>query len=133
MAIVKNDCYLSVYADPDQPGLNDLQQLLQPVAGKWYQFGLQLDMNSTVLHEIEHETEKTPDEHMEEVLKHCLNRTEPKLTWRKVVNAVRGIEEGQLADNMEKQYCEFTHYNILSPTFWSNHLIHIIHCSSHTS
>ncbi len=89
-------------------GLNELLTILAPAAPKWYPLGVQFKLSTFDLHEIEKEFQgqSKPAEQLEQMTKLVVERSEPKPTWRMVVDGLRGIQENSLAQEVETKFCE---------------------------
>ena len=74
---------------------------------KWYEFGQTLGLTPTQLHDIEHETGQEPEYYFTEVLTTLLDEgSEVKISWGRVVDAVKQLGDGELASHLAKKYGE---------------------------
>ena len=74
---------------------------------KWYEFGQALGLTSSQLHSIEHETGKEPEYYFNEVLTTLLDdESEVKVSWGRVVDAVKKLGDGALASQLAEKYGE---------------------------
>ena len=73
---------------------------------KWYNVGLKLGVESHTLDSIKAEF-NDPIECLREVFKPWLKGTNPRATWRALIDALRSclIGEDKLADQLEAKFC----------------------------
>ena len=86
--------------------LHKVQKELISAQNQWYDLGLALDLSSSTLDSIKGKKDSTKV-CLREMLKEWLKRTNPKPSWRAVVEGLRDVtvEENQLAEEVEKKYC----------------------------
>ena len=98
-----------VLSSPDHDDLPFLMNHLQPVAGHWRPFGLQLGLlpgdldtiAATPLH-----IPGGPAAYLEEVLKRWMNRAPPLPSLSKICGALRShaVDQSRIAHELEQQY-----------------------------
>ena len=74
------------------------------MASKWYDLGLELDINPASLDNIEKNKGTDSKACLLEVLKFFLNQSNP--TWKKIIEAIssEAIDNGRLAKNLREKY-----------------------------
>ena len=89
--------------------LRDLLNTLNPVAPKCYDLGLQLGVEDTKMHIIEHDNRKCEDQ-LREILRERLKQESP-LTWHDIVTALRAERVGEqyLANAIDHKYIHCQH------------------------
>lgn len=73
--------------------------VLTPIASKWRHFSAYLKLTPLELH-------GKPTEQLEKLVKLILEQSNPKPTWRMIVDGLCRIRENSLADELEQKYCE---------------------------
>ena len=86
--------------------LNDLRQVLSelfPVRTKWYNIGLELAVPVETLETIKSENKDDLGACLRETLLCSLKSANPKLTWKRITEALASVlvGEGQLAKELE--------------------------------
>ena len=89
--------------------MDDLGTVLQETyeaRNKWYDIGLGLKVSVATLDGIKSQSDD-PKDCLRETLKPWLKGTDPKPTWRALVEALKSciVEEHQLAKRLEAKYC----------------------------
>ena len=97
-------------AGPDtdhQIDLNTVQDALQSAAQKWYALGLQLELGSTSLHEVELEKGKEPSYYLNGMLRVWMEREDPRPSWSAVIEALKKNDETELVNRLQEKYGEW--------------------------
>ena len=82
-----------------------LQEELAPIAKKWYEFGKKLGASSTLLHSIEQDSRQTAEHYFSRLLSMLADPgSEVKLSWEKIVDVLREIDDGPLAAQLTEKY-----------------------------
>ena len=100
-----------LHSDMNGLTVTDILPELHEVCSKWFNIGLALKMTVADLHIMGHKFLLSPEKALQEVLASWLSRNSlsvPRLTWLALVNALRStvVKEAQLADRLEKKYCQ---------------------------
>ena len=82
-----------------------MQDALQSAAPKWYTLGLQLGLSSTTLHAAESEIGRETEDYLNEMLKLWVER-DPRPSWRALIEALKKIDQMELANRLQEQYGE---------------------------
>ena len=87
--------------------LKDVQEELIDVSNKWYNIGLQLNLQPGVLDNIKLTEHADARSCLCEMLKSWLKRVHPLPTWQLLVKALssRSVSEADLAKRMKEKYC----------------------------
>ena len=90
--------------------VNNLKVLfpaLYPARTKWYDIGLLLDVPVDTLDTIKSENKDDLGACLREMLHYALKSWDPKLTWKRVVDALKNEVVGnmELADSLSSKYC----------------------------
>ena len=85
-----------------EPTLRELVQFLFPVASKWYLLGLWIGVDENELDKIEVDNPNDSNNCLVKMLKKWLKMVQPKPSWSAVVDALRGVQEGKLAENIRQ-------------------------------
>lgn len=100
---------VSVLSNSEQLSLNNLKEVrkvLFPVKAKWYDIGLELDMEPKALDSIKSRV-SDPSTCLRETLHEYLERTHPPPpSWEAIVEALRSpvIAEEELAEQIQRNY-----------------------------
>ena len=82
-----------------------LQEELAPISKKWYEFGNKLGASSTLLHSIEQDSGQTAEHYFSRLLSMLADpASEVKLSWEKIVDVLREIDDGPLAAQLTEKY-----------------------------
>ena len=87
------------------PELKDLLNAINCKATKWYVIGLNLDLTPDELDIIDDDG-SCVEERLRKMLKKCLSKKNPPLTWTALIQALRqpAVNEELLASLLEKRY-----------------------------
>ena len=90
--------------------VNDLKVLfpaLYPARTKWYDIGLLLDVPVDTLDTIKSENKDDLGACLREMLHYALKSGDRKLTWKRVVDALKNdiVGDAELADSLSRNYC----------------------------
>ena len=98
-----------IYEELTSNDLRDILNTLNPVAPKCYDLGLQLGIEDTKMHIIEHDNRKCEDQ-LREILRERLKQESP-LTWHDIVTALRAERVGEqyLANAIDHKYIHCQH------------------------
>ena len=104
----KQKCHVA--ADSSYLGIDDLkdvQEELIDVSNKWYNIGLQLNLQPGDLDNIKLTEHVDVRSCLCEMLKSWLKRVHPSPTWQLLVKALssRSVSEADLAKRMKEKYC----------------------------
>lgn len=85
----------------------DVFEALKSVASKWYNIGLELDLDGSQLHNVESDLKASPssinhEKLLEETLKIRLETGE--LSWKDVVHALNRVGEGAMAERLAQEH-----------------------------
>ena len=86
--------------------LNLVNEEVRDTRAKWYHLGLELHLDPNDLDSIESSCRGNPSDCLLDTLKLFLKRTQPKPTWKMIVDAVgsRSVGHGLLADHIKTKY-----------------------------
>ena len=76
---------------------------LFPVASKWYLIGLWIGVDENELDKIEVDNPNESNMCLVKMLKRWLKMVQPKPSWFTIVDALKGVQEGKLAENIIRQ------------------------------
>ena len=103
--------------------LKDVHEELIDVSSKWYNIGLQLNLQPGVLDHIKEH--KDANSCLREMLKHWLKGVHPSPTWKLLIKALksRSVSEADLAKRLKRKYCRkiVSYLPPMSKYFASNH------------
>ena len=103
--------------------LKDVHEELIDVSTKWYNIGLQLNLQPGALDHIKEH--KDANSCLREMLKHWLKGVHPSPTWKLLIKALksRSVSEADLAKRLKRKYCRkiVSYLPPMSKYFASNH------------
>ena len=80
---------------------------MKPVASKWYQIGLKLEVSGDQLHSVESDLRGSPtgeyERYLEQMLKIKLENGE-SVSWKQLALSLRGVAESELADKIAQDH-----------------------------
>ena len=71
------------------PEMKDLANELHPVSAKWKSIGRQLNVSEGSLDSIANVHGNNPTEALAQMLRECLKRSDPELSWADIVEALK--------------------------------------------
>lgn len=98
-------------APPGQLTLDSLGDLLEAIysaSSKWYNLGLRLGLQASVLDAITARCMQDPEVCLREMLKEWLKLGDPTPTWRELLKALksRAVGEAALAKRLKAEHCQ---------------------------
>ena len=92
--------------------VQELMSVLKPVAARWYQIGLELNLDSSQLHTVESDLRASPtnvdsEKHLKEMVRLVVESG--KLSWKQIAQALSRVNEAELAEQVMKDYGKPVH------------------------
>lgn len=82
-----------------------LQEELASMKKKWYEFGQKLGLSDAQLHSFEHTTGQDAEYYFSQLLAQLVEvESEVKLSWGRIVDAVKELGDGTLATELAEKY-----------------------------
>ena len=78
-------------------------QFLFPVASKWYFIGLWIGVDENELDKIAADNQNESNMCLLKTLKMWLKMVQPKPSWFTIVDALKGVQEGKLAESIRQK------------------------------
>ena len=87
-----------------KPPLKVLMRELRASAADWEDIGVELEVDDGILKQIKADNHGDSNGCLRELFRKWLSRADPQPSWANIVEAVNGIGDEQLANNLRTKY-----------------------------